>query len=288
MLFEAPPLDGPEERVLEAVQALRAELRYQLTEPRHWTGLLRRVSLARAIRASNSIEGYNVTLDDAVAAVESAPPLETDQQDETWKAVTGYRDALTYCLQLADDPHFTWSADLLRSLHFMMIRHDLEKMPGRWRPGPIYVYDGDRHEQVYEGPPARDVPGLIDELVGSLQAADEAPTIRAAMAHLNLAMIHPFRDGNGRMARAVQTLALAREGGTEPDHVQRGGVPRTQYPRLLRRLGDRRPGLLATGAGRATLDPVHAAGALRTGADDAPTGHGVVPTVRRDRASHRR
>ena len=32
------------------------------------------------------------------------------------------------------------------------------------------------------------------------------------MAHLNLIMIHPFRDGNGRLARALQTLVLAREG----------------------------------------------------------------------------
>jgi Fic family protein len=31
------------------------------------------------------------------------------------------------------------------------------------------------------------------------------------MAHLNLVMVHPFRDGNGRMARALQTLVLARE-----------------------------------------------------------------------------
>ena len=35
--------------------------------------------------------------------------------------------------------------------------------------------------------------------------------VRGAMAHLNLAMIHPFRDGNGRMARCLQTLMLARE-----------------------------------------------------------------------------
>jgi Fic family protein len=35
--------------------------------------------------------------------------------------------------------------------------------------------------------------------------------VRAAMAHLNLVMIHPFRDGNGRMSRCLQTLVLARE-----------------------------------------------------------------------------
>ena len=42
-------------------------------------------------------------------------------------------------------------------------------------------------------------------------AGEEAAVIRAGMAHLNLVMIHPFRDGNGRMARALQTLVLARD-----------------------------------------------------------------------------
>ena len=36
------------------------------------------------------------------------------------------------------------------------------------------------------------------------------------MAHLNLVMIHPFRDGNGRMARCLQTLVLARDRILEP------------------------------------------------------------------------
>jgi Fic family protein len=40
--------------------------------------------------------------------------------------------------------------------------------------------------------------------------------VRAAMAHLNLVMIHPFSDGNGRMGRALQTMVLAREGILDP------------------------------------------------------------------------
>jgi Fic family protein len=51
----------------------------------------------------------------------------------------------------------------------------------------------------------------MTELVASLEANDGPVVVRAAMAHLNLAMIHPFSDGNGRMARCLQTLVLARE-----------------------------------------------------------------------------
>ncbi|HEX2715379.1 MAG TPA: Fic family protein, partial [Candidatus Acidoferrales bacterium] len=39
---------------------------------------------------------------------------------------------------------------------------------------------------------------------------------KAAMAHLNLVMIHPFSDGNGRMARCLQTLVLSSEGLVDP------------------------------------------------------------------------
>jgi Fic family protein len=54
---------------------------------------------------------------------------------------------------------------------------------------------------------------LVAELVESLNSKrpNEHTIVRAAMAHLNLTMIHPFKDGNGRMARALQTLVLARE-----------------------------------------------------------------------------
>jgi len=167
--------------------------------------------LARAIRGSNSIEGYNVTLDDAVAAVAGEPPL--DAEDEAWRAVVGYRDAMTYVLQLADDAHFVYDENLLRSLHYMMLCHALDKSPGRWRPGSVFVVDEATHEIVYTGPDAIEVPDLVHELVEDLRAVDRVPPmVKAAMAHLNLVMIHPFRDGNGRMARCLQTLVLAREG----------------------------------------------------------------------------
>ncbi len=120
---------------------------------------------------------------------------------------------MTYVLQLASDPHFRYHEGFLRGLHFMMISYDLTKNPGRWRPGPIYVRDDRKGEVVYEGPDSDLVPELMQDLSLELNLSETAPVmVRAAMAHLNLVMIHPFSDGNGRMGRCLQTLVLAREG----------------------------------------------------------------------------
>jgi Fic family protein len=126
-------------------------------------------------------------------------------------ALAGYRDAMTYVLQIAQDPTAKVDAGLLKSLHFMMVKHRLDKDPGRWRGGAIYVVRESTGEQSYEGPPFDLVPDLIAAMIAELEDSDAHVLARAAMAHLNLVMVHPFRDGNGRMARALQTLILARE-----------------------------------------------------------------------------
>jgi Fic family protein len=78
--------------------------------------------------------------------------------------------------------------------------------------------DGPIHGGHVKGADVDDVENLVNELTGHLENDDAAVPIvvKAAMAHLNLVLIHPFRDGNGRMARCLQTLVLAREGIVSP------------------------------------------------------------------------
>jgi len=211
MLFEIPDLSARDLDVLKGIEAHRASLRSFLSIPRRWKGQLRRNLRARAVRGSNSIEGYDVSLDDALALVEGGEAIDADAR--TVLEVTGYRNAMTYIQQLGDDTHFQLDQSLLRALHFMMLGHDLTKGPGSYRPGPIFVRDEDADETVYEGPPAEHISDLMADLVERTSAdllTDTPVFVTAAMAHLNLVMIHPFRDGNGRMARALQTLILAR------------------------------------------------------------------------------
>lgn len=121
---------------------------------------------------------------------------------------------MTYALALADDPPPV-DASLLRGLHFMMLKYDLAKHPGCWRPGAIWVENQDG-EVVYQAPDRELVEPLIDELVTSIRDDTGPVLVRAAMAHLNLTLIHPFSDGNGRMARCLQSYVLASSGVLSP------------------------------------------------------------------------
>src|SRR5262249_28557536 len=115
--------------------------------------------------------------------------------------------------------HFRYERMLLSALHFLMLGHRLDASPGRYRPGDTYVRNDQTGQVVYEGPDPDRAPALVDELVAWLNDGDQdAPVfVRAAMAHLNLVNIHPWRDGNGRMARCLQTLVLARDGVLAPE-----------------------------------------------------------------------
>lgn len=216
MLFCAPSPSEDELEVIEQIEEMWRQLGHLGQGHRRWYGFLRRSAMARAVRGSNSIEGIHVSIDDALAAGDGSEPLEA--RGEVWAATICYQTAMTYVLELAQDAHFRFAPELLRSLHFMMVNYDLSKWPGRWRPGDIYVRREEDGEIVYTGAHADEIPSLIDELVESLNARDKtlSPIVHAAMAHLNLIMIHPFRDGNGRMARCLQTLCLARSGTLYP------------------------------------------------------------------------
>lgn len=215
-IYSAPPLTTEDESVLGEIHRMRRELRHVLRTPRRWEGVLRRSALARAIQGSNSIEGYRVDEDDAAAALDGEEPISANE--ETFLEIQGYREALGYVLAMGDAGYATFDTTEIRAMHYMMLKHDHTKSPGRYRKGPIYVRDERRDQVVYEAPDAADVPVLMDALVQSLRTGvNSDPVVRSAMAHLNLVMIHPFRDGNGRMARALATLVLTRSDIGEPE-----------------------------------------------------------------------
>ncbi len=224
MIYEPPELTDLDVEVVDEIGRLQSQLAPYARLGRRWYGRLRRTQFARAVQGSNSIEGYNASVEEAAAVIDDddAPDL----SDDTKHAIAGYRDAMTYALQLAEGvsppgralppADLSGSALLdfstLRSLHFMMIRYDLAHHPGQLRRGAVWVENSDG-DVVYQAPDRPEVERLLGEMFDqstTLMGDGSVPAVvAAAMAHLNLVLIHPFSDGNGRMARCVQTLLLA-------------------------------------------------------------------------------
>lgn len=86
-LFEPPDLGPDDLAVIDEIHAMREALASVLRAPKRRTGSLRRTAQARAIQGSNTIEGYTVTDQDAIAAVDGEPPLTADQR--TWAEILG-------------------------------------------------------------------------------------------------------------------------------------------------------------------------------------------------------
>jgi Fic family protein len=92
---------------------------------------------------------------------------------------------------------------------------------GRWRDdaaGPMQIVSGqvNRQKVHFQAPPASTLPAEMGRfLAWANQDTNEPALIKAGLAHLWFVTLHPFDDGNGRIARAVGDLFLARADGTE-------------------------------------------------------------------------
>ncbi|MGI8415358.1 MAG: Fic family protein [Nakamurella sp.] len=217
MIFQTPEPGDAEIALLDDVATLRTAAGRYLGASHTWSRSLRRITNARNLQGSNAIEGYHSSVDDALAIADGE--LSRDADGATASALAGYQSAMTYVLTRSVDPDFAYTTDTFKAVHFMLTQHDRAALPGRWRSTSVFVRTT-LGQAVYEGADLADVDDLMTELADELAGTESLssrvgfphsePLIAAAMAHLNLVMIHPFRDGNGRMSRILQSLLLAR------------------------------------------------------------------------------
>lgn len=93
---------------------------------------------------------------------------------------------------------------------------------GRWRDdrsGPMQVVSGrmGRERVHFEAPPAARLDAEVDAFLAWFESASLDPVLHAALAHLWFVTLHPFEDGNGRIARAIADLALTRADARDDD-----------------------------------------------------------------------
>jgi len=180
---------------------------------------LRRKALVGTIHYSTLIEGNELPIIDAERAVKG----ELEPTTKAKRELVNYVRALEWVDERFAAGEITYSGDFLKELHGILM-HDLgvpgamfaPEHEGEWRPGEAVV--GDQLGNVYHAAPSpNDVPRLINELCVYLeqkrvQGNDYPGPILAGVAHYELTDIHPFADGNGRVARLFVVAILFREG----------------------------------------------------------------------------
>lgn len=122
-------------------------------------------------------------------------------------------DATANCVALLTQDRLSgWHAALFPTGYSGLVRI----IVGDWRndaTGPMQVVSGPlgRQRVYFEAPPAAQLESETARfLAWANSASNEPPLIKAGLAHLWFVTLHPFDDGNGRIARAVGDLFLAR------------------------------------------------------------------------------
>ena len=162
---------------------------------------LRRSNRIRSIHSSLTIEANSLSLKevrDVIAGRTVIGPA--DEIREVKNAYAAYE-------QIPDIDLFKVS-ELLR-IHGIMTE-GLIADPGSFRKGEEGVFDGER--VIFIAPPPQNVPGLIDDLFDWMERSKDEinPLILSSVFHYEFIFIHPFSDGNGRMARLWQTAILTK------------------------------------------------------------------------------
>ena len=183
--------------------------------PRSWAGRLRRDLEIDAVAASTSMEGIPVTVEEVRQILSGTRPSTVSENDA--ELVRGYRDSMALALRRSDDPLFRWTPEVFLSLHDRVLAGRFDLSAGRIRSGVAFLADRATGERIFEAAPPQNVLGRLEQVCQSVSDTKHHPAELAAWLHIAIAGIHPFRDGNGRTARIVASLAMLRGGFKLPE-----------------------------------------------------------------------
>lgn len=162
---------------------------------------LRRNNRIKSIHSSLKIEANSLTLGQVRDVINGRTVLgEQKEIQEVKNAYAAYEH-----LSEID----SYNIQHLKQFHGIMTKYLVEES-GKFRSGEEGVFNGE--ECIFMAPPAQLVPQLMDELFTWMKAAqgEVHPLILSSVFHYEFVFIHPFSDGNGRMARLWHTAILSK------------------------------------------------------------------------------
>lgn len=190
-------------KLLERIGEVHENIRSSLVKV-PWVPSLVRDAVARSAWGSTAIEGCTLSLE-AVKGLMEGRPAE-GYPDRHVKMARNYLEALAWLGKREKAKHVE-EKDVFQ-LHRLISEGAVDE-------GPVGFYRRTNVQAgIYLCPPWQKVPKLTQDLLAWLNVlANELPAVfSSAILHLRFVEIHPFRDGNGRVARALATWQLYRMG----------------------------------------------------------------------------
>ncbi len=175
-----------------------------------WEAKFREEALIRTVHHGTHIEGNDLSKTEAekVLAGHKIVGRERDIQE-----VLNYRNVLAF-IESYDKGDVT--AETIKHLHALTVHRLLDDAAtGEFRKTQVVVKNSQTGEITFRPPPAVEVPFLVEDFLLWLKSAKADvihPALKAGVTHYELVRIHPFLDGNGRVARSVATLGLFQDG----------------------------------------------------------------------------
>lgn len=175
-----------------------------------WEAKFREDALVRTVHHGTHIEGNELSFTEAERLLAGAKIVgrERDIQE-----VLNYRNVLKF-IESYQKPELT--EETLKHMHELTVHRILpEEAVGVYRKTQVVVKNSQTGEVTFRPPPPIEVPFLITSFLQWLNetSPDDVHTvIKAGIAHYEVVRIHPFLDGNGRVARAIATLVLFKAG----------------------------------------------------------------------------
>ena len=187
-----------------------------------WEAKFRKEAMERMIHHGTHLEGNELTEEEVKDVLEGT---EVIARDRDIQEVLNYRNVLKFIDGVAAQipssgsgqaSHYQFTIETILEIHRLTTEKILHpESSGHFRIRQVVVKNSRTGEVSYAPPPALEVSYLIEDLVtwvNSDEARDTHPVIKAGIIHYELARIHAFTDGNGRVARAVATLIMFLDG----------------------------------------------------------------------------
>ena len=223
--------------LIEANAAILAltEIPYQ----RSWADRLQRLQLKREVAGTSRIEGAEFTEQELEAALQQSPEsLETRSQRQAAAALDTYR----WIARLPTDRPIDEA--LIREVHRRVVTgcDDDHCPPGQFRgPDQNVTFGTPRHRGVEGGSTCLEaVRGLAE--ASRTRFGEHHALVQALALHYHFAAMHPFLDGNGRTARALEALMLQRIGLRDTLFIAMSNYYYDEKSSYLQALSDARAG----------------------------------------------